>query len=133
MVRKTGVRSQVATRSRARALIRAQRANPRPRVKSPWFPAATTRRRNALQRLIATLPPREAAVYEDAVAVHLNPKIGLAWLGRGQQKEALTPGQNEKRYLAGAMDVRTRHIHWVEANQKNSWLFWDLLYKRTRV
>ena len=133
LVRKTGVRIHVATMSRALALIRARRANPRPRVQCPWFPAVKTRRINALQRLIATLPPREVAVYEDEVDVHLNPKIGLDWMGLGQQKEALTPGQNEKRYLAGAMDVRTGQIHWVEAEQKNSWLFWDLLHKLTRV
>jgi hypothetical protein len=133
MVHKTGVRIHVATMSRALALIRARRANPRPRVKCPWYPAVKTRRINALQRLIATLPPGEVAVYEDEVDVHLNPKIGLDWMGLGQQKEALTPGQNEKRYLAGAMDVRTKQIHWVEADRKNSWLFWDLLYKLTQV
>jgi len=133
MVRKTGVRIHVATMSRALALIRARRANPRPRVQCPWFPAVKTRRINVLRRLIATLPAREVAVYEDEVDVHLNPKIGLDWMGLGQQKEATTPGQNEKRYLAGAMDVRTGQIHWVEAEQKNSWLFWDLLYKLTRV
>jgi hypothetical protein len=26
---------------------------------------------------------------------------------RGQQKEVRTPGKNEKRYLAGALDLRT--------------------------
>jgi len=133
MVRKTGVRIHVATMSRALALIRARRANPRPRVKCPWFPAVKTRRINALHRLIAALPRGEVAVYEDEVDVHLNPKIGLDWMGLGQQKEAVTPGKNEKRYLARAMDVRTGQIHWVEADQKNSWLFWDLLYKLTRV
>ena len=133
MVRKTGVRIHVATMSRALALIRARRANPRPRVQCPWFPAVKTRRIHALQRLIAALPADEAAVYEDEVDVHLNPKIGLDWMGLGQQKEAMTPGQNEKRYLAGAMDVRTGEIHWVEAAKKNSYLFWDLLYKLTRV
>ncbi|MFO0964247.1 MAG: IS630 family transposase [Gemmataceae bacterium] len=133
MVRKTGVRIHVATMSRALGLIRARRANPRPRVRCPWFPAVKTRRINALRRLIATLPPREVAVYEDEVDIHLNPKIGLDWMGLGQQKDAITPGQNEKRYLAGALDVRSGQVHWVEAEQKNSWLFWDLLYKLTRV
>jgi transposase len=133
LARKTGVRIHVATMSRALALIRARRANPRPRVKCPWFRAVKTRRINALNRLIAALPSDEVAVYEDEVDVHLNPKIGLDWMGLGQQKEAVTPGQNEKRYLAGAMDVRTREIHWVEADKKNSWLFWDLLSKLTRV
>lgn len=133
MVRKTGVRIHVATMSRALALIRARRANPRPRVQCPWFPAVKTRRINALERLIAALPPGEAAVYEDEVDVHLNPKIGLDWMGLGQQKEAMTPGQNEKRYLAGAMDVRTGEIHWVEAAKKDSWLFWHLIAKLTDV
>src|ERR1700690_4429385 len=81
MVRKTGVRVHVATMSRALALIRARRANPRPRVKCPWFPAVKTRRINELRRLLATLPRREVAVYEDEVDVHLNPKIGLDWMG----------------------------------------------------
>lgn len=133
MVRKTGIRIHVGTMSRALALIRARRANPRPRVKCPWFPAVKTRRINELQRLIATLPRREVVVYEDEVDVHLNPKIGLDWMGHGQQKEAMTPGQNEKRYLAGALDVRTGEIHWVEAKEKNSYLFWDLLCKLTKV
>jgi transposase len=131
--RQTGVRIHVATMSRALALIRARRANPRPRVKCPWHPAAKSRRINVLKRLLATLPRSEAAVYEDEVDIHLNPKIGLDWMGLGQQKEAQTPGQNQKRYLAGAMDVRTGVIHWVEGAKKNSWLFWDLLYKLTRV
>jgi len=54
-------------------------------------------------------------------------------MGRGQQKEALTPGQNEKRYLAGAQDVRTGVIHWVEADKKDSWLFLEMLHKLTQV
>jgi transposase len=133
MAQKTGVRIHVATMSRALALIRARRANPRPRVKCPWFPAVKTRRINQLQRLIASLPRREAAVYEDEVDIHLNPKIGLDWMGHGQQKEAWTPGKNEKRYLAGAKDVRTGEIHWVEAEKKDSWLFLAMVKKLTVV
>jgi transposase len=82
---------------------------------------------------LAKLPRREAAVYEDEVDIHLNPKIGLDWMGLAQQKEALTPGKNEKRYLAGAMDVRTGEIHWVEAERKDSWLFLAMLKKLTDV
>jgi transposase len=133
MVRKTGVRIHVATMSRALALIRARRANPRPRVKCPWFPAVKTRRINELRRLIETLPRREVVLYEDEVDVHLNPKIGLDWMGHGQQKEVMTPGQNEKRYLAGAQNARTGELHWVESSQKNSYLFWDLLYTLTKA
>jgi transposase len=139
MVRKTGVRIHVGTMSRALALIKARRGKPRPRVKCPWHPAVKTRRLNQIARLVASLPRNEVAVYEDEVDIHLNPKIGLDWMGLGQQKEVMTPGQNEKRYVAGAMDVRTREIHWVEGMKKDAWLFMDLLkaltvvYARARV
>ena len=133
MVRKTGIRIHVSTMSRALAMVKARRGRPRPRVKCPWHPAVKTRRLNQLRRLVETLPKKEVAVYEDEVDIHLNPKIGLDWMGHGQQKDAMTPGQNEKRYLAGALDVRTGEVHWVEADKKTSWLFLDLLKKLTMV
>lgn len=133
MARKTGIRIHVSTMSRALAKIEARRGKPRPRVRCPWHPAAKTRRLNALRTLVGTLPRHEALVYEDEVDIHLNPKIGLDWMGKGQQKDVMTPGRNEKRYLAGALDARTGAIHWVEADQKNSWLFMDLLKKLTIV
>ena len=133
MVRKTGIRIHVTTMSRALAMIKARRGKPRPTVKCPWHPAAKTRRLNKIAQLIASLPRQEVAVYEDEVDVHLNPKIGLDWMGFGQQKQAATPGKNEKRYLAGALDVRTGEVHWVEAKKKDSWLFFDLLKKLTVV
>lgn len=133
MGRKTGIRIHVTTMSRALALIEARRGNPRPRVGCPWHPARKTRRLNELRRLVEGLSQRDVLVYEDEVDVHLNPKIGLDWMGKGQQKEVMTPGRNEKRYLAGALDVRTRLVHWVEGDQKTSWLFMDLLKKLTIV
>jgi DDE superfamily endonuclease len=71
-------------------------------------------------------------VYEDEVDIHLNPKIGLDWMVQSQQKEVDTPGKNEKRYLAGALDVRTRVVIWVEGERKTSYLFLDLLDKLRR-
>lgn len=133
MVRKTGVRIHVGTMTRALGLIQARRGKPRPRVTCPWHPAVKTRRLNKIAHLVASLPRHEVAVYEDEVDIHLNPKIGLDWMGLGQQKEVMTPGQNEKRYLAGALDVRTRQVHWVEAEKKDAWLFMDLLKKLTVV
>ena len=129
MVRRTGVRVHVGTMSRALAAIKARRAQPRPRVLCPWAQARKTRRLNYLKHLIATLPRKERLFYEDEVDIHLNPKIGLDWMGYGQQKEALTPGKNEKRYLAGALDVRTGVILWVAGDRKTSYLFLDLLDK----
>ena len=133
LAKKLGVRIHAATMSRALALIKARRGRPKPTVACPLHPAVKTRRLNQIRSLLEKLPRREVAVYEDEVDIHLNPKIGLDWMGLGQQKEAMTPGKNEKRYLAGALDVRTGEIHWVEADRKDSWLFLAMLKKLTDV
>jgi transposase len=127
LARRTGVRMHAATMSRALALIKARRGRPRPTVGCPWGEKAKNRRLGKIHRLLDNLPRREAAFYEDEVDVHLNPKIGLDWMGYGQQKEVLTPGKNVKRYLAGALNVRTGLLLWVEGLQKNSLLFIALL------
>lgn len=90
---------------------------------------AKGRRLAEIRLLLATLPPNHVAVYEDEVDIHLNPKIGLDWMVKGQQKEVVTPGQNVKRYLAGAWDVRTSTLVWVEGERKTSALFVALLAK----
>jgi|SRR5262245_11350815 len=61
----------------------------------------------AIRRLLAELPPDEAAVFQDEVDVHLNPKIGSCWMPKGRQAEVRTPGNNEKRHLAGSLVWRT--------------------------
>jgi putative transposase len=61
----------------------------------------------AIRDLLARLPADEAAVFEDEVDVHLNPKIGSCWMPRGRQAEVPTPGNNEKRHLAGSLVWRT--------------------------
>ncbi len=127
LVRETGVRIHVTTMSRALARVKARRGRPRPRVGCPWASAARTGRLKALRHLLATLPRRHAAVYEDEVDIHLNPKIGLDWMVRGQQKEVMTPGKNVKRYLAGALDASTGQLLWVEGERKTSALFIALL------
>jgi transposase len=132
MVRLTGVRIHVATMSRALAQIKARRGRPKQTVGCPWPKAAKTRRLNRIQMLLTTLGRRELAFYEDEVDIHLNPKVGLDWMVSGQQKEVVTPGQNEKRYLAGALEVRTRVLTWVEGTRKTSYLFLDLLDRLVR-
>lgn len=133
LVRETGIRIHVATMSRALALVQARRAQARPTVGCPWSKTAKTRRLNAIRTLLGTLPRGHVAVYEDEVDIHLNPKIGLDWMGRGQQKEVVTPGQNVKRYLAGALNPHTGQLNWVEGKKKASALFIALLDKLLQV
>ncbi len=63
-----------------------------------------------IRRLLASLPMNETAVFQDEVDVHLNPKIGSQWMVRGQQAEVVTPGNNEKRHLAGSLHWRTGRL-----------------------
>jgi transposase len=128
----TGVRVHVATMSRALGVIGARRGRPKPSVACPWSQAAKNRRLQEIRQLIETLPDDEVAVYEDEVDIHLNPKIGLDWMVPGQQKEVLTPGKNQKRYLAGALDTRTGELVWVEGPRKTSLLFLQLLWELTQ-
>jgi transposase len=77
----------------------------------------------ALRRLLAGLPADEAAVFEDEVDVHLNPKIGAMWMRRGEQAEVETPGDNEKRYLAGSMNWRTGTLWVTQGGHRDGALF----------
>jgi transposase len=129
MARRTGVHVHVGTMSRALRMIGARRGRPRPVVRCPWSPAAKTRRLNDLKALLSGLPPDEVVLYGDEVDIHLNPKIGWDWMVPGLQKQVVTPGQNEKRYLAGAVDAKTGLLYWVEGKRKTSALFVALLAK----
>ena len=60
-----------------------------------------------LRALLRYLPANETAVWQDEVDVNTNPKIGAMWMRRGQQAHVETPGDNEKRYLAGSLNWRT--------------------------
>lgn len=64
----------------------------------------------AIRQLLAHLPPDETAVFQDEVDVNLNPKIGACWMIRGRQALVTTPGNNQKRYLAGSLHWRTGRL-----------------------
>lgn len=127
MAKLTGVRIHVGTMSRALKAIGARRGRPRPTVRCPWSKPCKDRRLRALRALARSPAPGEVVLYADEVDIHLNPKIGLDWMNRGQQKEVVTPGKNEKRYLAGALNAATGKLTCVEGTRKNSSLFVALL------
>lgn len=137
MRRLTGTKIALSTMSRALRLIGARRGRPKPTVACPWPEAEKQQCLEDIETLVARLPAHEVAVYEDEVDIHLNPKIGQDWMLRGQQKQVLTPGKNEKRYLAGAQDAQTGKLITVEGNRKNSPLFvlllWELVQRYPRA
>jgi len=110
----TGITVSVTTMSRLLKRHRVRLGRPKPIVDCPWPKSRRMRRLQQIRRLIRGLGPDDVAVYEDEVDIHLNPKIGPDWMLPGQQKTVLTPGQNQKRYLAGALDAHTGKLTWVE-------------------
>jgi putative transposase len=74
-----------------------------------------------------TVPPRQALLFADELDIHLLPKSGYQWMPKGTQVEVLTPGKNEKHYLAGAWDSRTGVVHHCCGPRKTNALFRDLL------
>jgi transposase len=123
----TGIRVSLTLMGRILRRIGARRGRPKPIVRCRLSPRHQRRRLRTIFELIANLPPDEVAVYEDEADVHLNPKIGLDWMARGQQKLVVTPGNNQKAYLAGALDARDGAVLWVGAVKKNSALFIAML------
>jgi transposase len=127
MRQQTGAAVSQPTMSRCLKAIGARLGRPRPTVGCWWPKARKNRHARRIRKLIETLPADEAAFYADELDVHLNPKIGRDWMLPGQQKIVVTPGKNQKRYLAGARHVRTGRMHWVTAPHKRSGLFIELL------
>jgi putative transposase len=69
----------------------------------------------------------ETLVFADELDIALLPKVGSAWMPIGTQVEVMTPGQNEKHYLAGALDVATGSLRYCLGARKTNALFRDLL------
>ena len=125
----TAVRVSVCVMGRTLRAVGARRGRPKPIVEGTLGERQQRRRLAAIRKLIAELPQDEVAVYEDEVDIHLNPKIGLDWMNEGTQKTVMTPGKNEKAYLAGTLDARDGTLLWVGGIVKNSGLFISMLEK----
>lgn len=68
-----------------------------------------------------------ALFFADELDLSLLPKVGYQWMPKGEQVEVMTPGTNEKRYLAGALDLTTGLITHCVWYRKQTGLFLDLL------
>lgn len=92
-----------------------------------------------IEQLVAAASPSHEVFYLDEADIDLNPRIGLAYMKRGQQPLVLTPGQNVKYYIAGALNARTGRVLYSHGPRKNSKLFVGVLdvlrhaYRRART
>lgn len=55
-----------------------------------------------IRHIIEHLPTNAALFFADELDIQLLPKLGYEWTSKGTQTEVMTPGQNQKAYLAGA-------------------------------
>lgn len=125
----TGIRVSWATMSRLLRRLKIRLGRPKPFVNCPWPKARKDRRIQRLYFLLRHARRGEIWVFEDEVDVHLNPKIGRDYMLPGTQKKVRTPGVNQKRYLAGAVNAFTGQLTWVEGDAKNSELFVRLMFQ----
>lgn len=130
--KRTGVCVSTTTMCRVLKRLKIRLGRPKPIVGCPWKKRRRQRKIRQILLLIATLPADEVVVYADEVDIHLNPKIGPDYMLQGTQKTVLTPGKNEKRYLAGALNARTGRLTYVEAERKDSDLFIRQLWQLAR-
>lgn len=98
-------------------------------------------RKNSRMRAIRRALRRRERVetfYLDEADIDLNPRIGACWTPRARQVGVPTPGQNQKHYVAGALNAHTGKLVWAEHGHKNTTLFVKLLeslratYRRAR-
>jgi transposase len=133
LARQTDTHVSERTLGRMLAKIGARHGMARPTPKIDWSGAKKSRRVREILRVVENLPAREVAFYEDEIDIHLNPKIGRDWMLPGTQKEVVTPGKNEKRYLYGALAVAGEDLVYVRADRKNSEGFIALLERLREV
>ena len=110
MVKRTGVQVSRSTLGICLKILKALWGRARPWVLCPWRKARRQRRLREIRAMLSALKPGAEAFYVDEVDSDLNPRIGPDWTLPGQQRWVLTPGQNETRYLAGALNHRTGHL-----------------------
>jgi transposase len=106
-----------------------KRAKLRAKDDDPQRVEKLARIRYALEQLRAGV----ALFFADELDISLLSKVGYQWMPKGEQVEVLTPGTNEKRHLAGALNLTTgimTHCVWY---RKTTGLFLDLLQTLDRT
>jgi hypothetical protein len=65
-------------------------------------------------------------VFADERELPLLPKVGAQWTRRGQRLEIVTPSQDQRYYIAAALDFRTGRLLHRTGPKKNRFWFLDL-------
>ena len=124
---KTGVKLSQSHIRNLLLWLGCRRGRPRPGLRIPF----RGRRKvlQAIHRLVSRASEREEVFYLDEADIDLNPRIGPCYMRCGRQHIVLTPGKNQKRYIAGALNARTGRVIHTYSQTKCSGLFIGLLEK----
>ena len=74
-----------------------------------------------------TLGKRAVVLFAAELDIHLLPKVGSQWMPKGETVKLVTPGQNQKPYLAGALEPKTGQLVQCTSPRKPNVLFRALL------
>lgn len=85
-----------------------------------------------IRQTVETLGKREVILFADELDIHLLPKVGYQWIPHGETVKLLTPGQNRKHYLAGALELKTGRLVHCLGGRKTNALFRALLDRLAR-
>jgi putative transposase len=80
-----------------------------------------------IRHTLETLGKRAVVLFADELDIHLLPKVGSQWMPQGETVQIVTPGQNQKHYLAGALELKTGQIVHCVGLRKTNALFRALL------
>src|SRR3989441_142969 len=80
-----------------------------------------------IRHTLETLGKRAVVLFADELDIHLLPKVGYQWMPKGATVKLVTPGQNQKHYLAGALEPRTGRLLHCTSPRKTNALFRALL------
>ena len=79
-----------------------------------------------LARIRHTLEPlgkRAVGLFADELDIHLLPKVGYQWMPKSATVKLVTPGQNQKCYLAGALEPQSGRLVQCTGIRKTNALF----------
>jgi putative transposase len=80
-----------------------------------------------IRHTLETLEKRAVLRFADELAIPLLPKVGYPWVLRGRTLKLVTPGQNQKHSLAGALELQSGRLVHCTSPRKTNALFRTLL------
>lgn len=80
-----------------------------------------------IRYVLETLGKRAVVLFADELDIHLLPKVGCQWMPQGMTVHLVTPGQNQKHYLAGALEPKSGRVVYCTSPGKTNALFRALL------